>query len=70
MAFDRLAALKEADNCERNLQILYRVLGVKFVTLKLLDNALVVRCDDEFDVPSLCAKVVKEYAPNDGETLN
>lgn len=46
MPFDRLAALKEADNCERNLQILYRVLGVKFVTLKLLENALVVRCDD------------------------
>jgi hypothetical protein len=70
MPFDRLAALKEADKWERNLQILYRVLGVPFVTLKLLENSLVVRCEREDDVLALCGKVVEEYTPHDGETLN
>jgi hypothetical protein len=70
MTFDRAAAVAEADRCERNLQLLYRVLGVPYVSMKLLDNALVVRCDVEGDVPALCKKVLDEYAPPAGETLN
>lgn len=70
MPFDRDKALRDADQCERNLQILYHALGVPFVTLKLLDNALVVRCDDEQDVPSLCSRVAEEYTPSGGEKLN
>jgi len=70
MPFDRAKALAEADDCERKLQILYHALGVPFMTLKLLESALIVRCEREDDVLALCGKVVEEYTPHDGETLN
>lgn len=67
---DRESLLREADNAERKLQLFYREMGVPFVLLKLLDNVLVVRCEIESDVPSLCGRVMEQYTPRDGETLN
>ena len=70
MPFDRAKALADADRCERKLQLLYLALNIPFLTLKLLDSALIVRCDDERDVPALCGKVIAEYAPAGDAKLN
>ena len=70
MPFDRDIALIEADDCERKLQILYYALGIPFVTMKLLDEKLVVRCDDERSLPAMCKRVAEEYMPADASRLN
>lgn len=70
MPFDRAKALADADDCERNLQLLYFALGIPFVTMKLLDDKLVVRCDDERDLPAMCKRVADEYTPADSSRLN
>lgn len=70
MPFDRATALAEADECERKLLILYHALDIPAAFLKLLDNALVVRCEREEDVLPLCEAIVKEYKPPSGATLN
>ena len=70
MPFDRAKALAEADDCERKLLILYHALNIPAAFLKLLDNALIVRCEREEDVEPLCRAVVDQYKPANGETLN
>lgn len=70
MPFDRARALSEADDCERKLQILYHALGIQFATMKLLDGALVVRCEDGNALPRFCERVLQEYAPPSGQALN
>lgn len=70
MPFDRAKALAEADDCERNQQILYLALGIPFVTMKLLDDKLVVRCEDERDLPAMCKRVADEYTPAESSRLN
>lgn len=70
MPFDRDKALIEADDCEQKLQILYFALGIPFVTMKMLDDKLVVRCDDERDLPAMCKRVAEEYMPADASRLN
>ena len=69
MPFDRAIALAEAEDCERRLQILYHSLRVPFVTMKLLDGALVVRCENEDDLPAMCQRVADEYTPEEGITI-
>lgn len=70
MPFDRDKALIEANKCEQNLQILYYALGIPFVTMKLLGDKLVVRCDDDRSLPAMCKRVAEEYMPAESSRLN
>ena len=70
MPFDRAKALAEADDCERKLLILYHALNIPAAFLKLIDSALIVRCEHEEDVFPLCNAVVTQYKPDASATIN
>lgn len=70
MPFDPETALAQAEEYGRQRRELYRALGIPFVDIARLNGVVVVYCGHEGDVPSLCKKVLDEYAPQDGELVN